>query len=625
MLQAKYLKMPRRLLVFGGLAITAGAWFFAGQPAAADWVPPLDYPPFCTTSQPGCFLPIEPSGISQLKLGSLGVSSLNLHNRPNTADNFDFYASVLGVGNNFINSTNGAPKYPLDVEGNVRIEPGGGAVPVGTALEVLPNGVDPDAGALVGWGSKYFSLWSSASNSSANNGIYNTDGGGVGVRTGNANLVNGLTVMGALVRYGGTAFVNNLSGSPTTQVNLSTQGQTGGQYSSLRGGYLNQATANYSTVIGGRSNQATGANSFVGGGQGNRAVGVYSSVVGGSSNQANGNRSFVGGGRSNIASALGTYSAVGGGQSNVASGAGAVVLGGQSNTASGASSAVLGGRSNIASGNYAAVLGGQSNTASGINSVVLGGQNNTVTTAYAAAGGRLMRVGSVGTFAWGNNRAEIAANTANSFIVQPDFGAGSGAVPSWGYAEGAMMIGTSTPFTAGYDVRLNVDGPIVIRGVTGALPQVGARLTAIDDAGRATWQMPPASPQTTYGGSVFYMRRQDQAGDPISCPAYWCDASNGAAGCAGTPGQPPAAQPTMTEKSGGFSNSVRVCYRDDKRVRAVMTTAECVLGCGGSENAPPNCPSGFTSVYSNYNQGGEYLLGNLIKTRVCLSTGYNTP
>ncbi len=597
--------MRLRFLTGVWLLLITGVWLLVSQPAIADWTPPADYPPFCTASQPGCFLSVNPSNASQLKLGSLGLSQdVNPPGLIPAGANVRFYSNALGVGAPFVSAPPTATldgSVSLDVDGDARIAPTvGTTVPVGTSLEVL--GVDAN-GARVAWGSKYFSLWERAQNSFSNNGIYNPDDGGVGVRTAGAGLVDGLTVKGALVRYGGTALVNTLTGSPTTQVNLSTQGQTGGSYSTALGGFSNRATADYS---------------FAGGGQSNRAIGIGSAVVGGSSNQANGDYSFVGGGRSNTASALGSNTAIGGGSLNTVSGTGAAVFGGRSNLAGGVGSVIVGGQSNTASGNYSTVWGGQSNTASGLYSTVIGGQNNTASAAHSLAGGRLMRVDGAQTFAWGNNRAEITANTAKSFIVQPDFGAGSGVVPDWGYAEGSLMIGTSTPFTAGYAMRLNVDGSMVVRGGN---PQTGARLTATSALGEAAWQLPAVPPpQNSYGGSVFYLRLANQAANPPNCPTNWCDASAGASGCGG-PGQSP-----MVIYDGPFTNKVRACYRADKRVRVIQFRVPCSQSCNPTEpDSAPVCPVNFSNVYSNHDDGGEYILGTLNKTRVCLSVDYDQP
>ena len=108
---------------------------------------------------------------------------------------------------------------------------------------------------------------------------------------------------------------------------------TSGLFSTVSGGFGNEAIGRFSTVAGGSQNTAFGGASTVGGGGLNFAGAGDATVAGGSGNQAIGLMATVGGGEFNIASE--TNSTVGGGQFNTASGLGATVPGGSGNEAGG--------------------------------------------------------------------------------------------------------------------------------------------------------------------------------------------------------------------------------------------------------------------------------------------------
>lgn len=66
-------------------------------------------------------------------------------------------------------------------------------------------------------------------------------------------------------------------------------------YTTVGGGYNNQATSGYATVSGGAENHADGLYSFVGGGWSNEATDAMATIPGGSDNEASGHISFAAG------------------------------------------------------------------------------------------------------------------------------------------------------------------------------------------------------------------------------------------------------------------------------------------------------------------------------------------
>ncbi|HEX7320746.1 MAG TPA: hypothetical protein VF399_10385, partial [bacterium] len=243
-------------------------------------------------------------------------------------------------------------------------------------------------------------------------------------------------------RWGLTRPGNTLYGNrDSTHVNLGFASTTGtnGQnyvYSTVGGGYLNNAGGQCATVAGGSVNVATGEcatvaggnvntagnyNATVSGGQGNIASGYIATVGGGKENRARGAYSVVsGGGGQDYAdsnSAIGDYSAVGGGRTNTASGYAATVGGGANDRATGNYSMVAGGAGNIASGSYSTVSGGIYNTASGHLSATGGGQNNTAADSFnCIGGGYLNRTAGKYTAILGGYADTITATGSYSYL-----------------------------------------------------------------------------------------------------------------------------------------------------------------------------------------------------------------
>ena len=143
--------------------------------------------------------------------------------------------------------------------------------------------------------------------------------------------------------YGTTP--NVIGGSANNRAAVSFVAQTiaggGDPSNNCRGGFAscgNVTGAGYTTIGGGFGNNATGGVSTIAGGQNNLASGGDTTIAGGVYNRAIGDWSTVGGGWNNVAGREpwdGDSSTVPGGQDNVASGAYSVASGGRNNTASG--------------------------------------------------------------------------------------------------------------------------------------------------------------------------------------------------------------------------------------------------------------------------------------------------
>jgi hypothetical protein len=187
--------------------------------------------------------------------------------------------------------------------------------------------------------------------------------------------------------------------------------------SAIGGGMGNVIESNceFSAIAGGNGNDIGSGVSygFIGGGLNNSCNGQFASVSGGSLNQASGNAAFVGGGNGSIA--LGDSSAIVGGEANSAFGKGAFVGGGvmaipdnpnrdHNNIANGMDSSIAGGSANTANGQFSAIPGGDRNTALGANSF---------------AAGHRARALQDGSFVWADaNEADFASSTPNQFAVR---------------------------------------------------------------------------------------------------------------------------------------------------------------------------------------------------------------
>lgn len=169
-------------------------------------------------------------------------------------------------------------------------------------------------------------------------------------------------------------------------------------YSSTGGfvaGSDNTISGQFSTVSGGYHNEAFSPGSAVTGGEENRTVGIYASIAGGFRNRTNAGSAFVAGGKENWAHA--TFGTINGGACNtvggasphscIAAGTAPVVTGGFGNLAEGEQSVVVGGRYNHAFGAFSSVGGGNGNLAAGTDSSVSGGRLNRATGSQSTVGG----------------------------------------------------------------------------------------------------------------------------------------------------------------------------------------------------------------------------------------------
>jgi len=193
---------------------------------------------------------------------------------------------------------------------------------------------------------------------------------------------NAARTRGATVGGGSDNSAGHENGGPPASV-----------YATVGGGRYNSALGSYSFVGGGGgsvpsdSNSAMGDYSVVAGGARNRAGAgfpyadedAYTTVGGGYDNQAVARGSTVGGGLHNQAGGSppgppdeGLYATVAGGEENRADSTGSTVGGGYGNTAGGTHATVGGGRQNEATGGYSTVPGGRSNRAAGYGSFAAG-------------------------------------------------------------------------------------------------------------------------------------------------------------------------------------------------------------------------------------------------------------
>lgn len=168
---------------------------------------------------------------------------------------------------------------------------------------------------------------------------------------------------------------------------------TDGDYPTIAGGTLNQASGNYSVIGGGTSNKVTAPSSTVGGGISNEANGDSSTVSGGYLNKiVLGVGANIAGGSQNTMNA--NFGTIGGGNSNVVNGSGGCVTGGHINTVNNPDGAILGGNLNIVNADYASVLGGKSNVADEKYSTVQGFEGiSKIVGQQVLANGKFLTVG----------------------------------------------------------------------------------------------------------------------------------------------------------------------------------------------------------------------------------------
>ncbi len=243
---------------------------------------------------------------------------------------------------------------------------------------------------------------------------------------------------------------NNLVASPHGVV-------MGGESNSI----LSSST--FGTIGGGFSNQTFQPYEFIGGGENNATSGAHAALVGGQFNSAQ-TGAFLGGGYSN--SAHGTYSVVAGGSINLADGANSFIGGGSDNTVSSnaAAAVIAGGFANSATGLHATISGGQSNT-SGEDCFVGGGAGNTADLDYSAVAGGLSNTATFGSFVGGgsNNIAQgggssVTGGQVNQALAPLATVGGGIANKASGYA--AVVAGGEGNIAAGaYSVVCGGGGP----------------------------------------------------------------------------------------------------------------------------------------------------------------------
>lgn len=215
-----------------------------------------------------------------------------------------------------------------------------------------------------------------------------------------------------------------------------------GKFSTVPGGYANEALNGWATVAGGGENTATATHATVGGGYANRASGTGAFVGGGTTNRIFASYGTIGGGANNWVATVGggDYATIGGGTDNgsyasygtIGGGGGnrigssawwgtiggggtnyiaanahySTVGGGHANTIALDSelATISGGESNLAAGTYAVVGGGWWNQAGGYTATVSGGATNTASDHWATVGG-----------GWGNTAAGRAATVPGGY------------------------------------------------------------------------------------------------------------------------------------------------------------------------------------------------------------------
>jgi hypothetical protein len=250
-----------------------------------------------------------------------------------------------------------------------------------------------------------------------------------------ANRISGCSYSGIInnVSYdlGYTTLESSVPFNYTSYQNLinTTTATNGCNFSTIGGGFSNNALGDCATIGGGKYNSGLGTFSFIGGGNTNTASSTYSSVVGGTQNNASssnsiviggisntssGNGSFIGSGNSNVAS--GSYAVVGGGVCNSSTNNSSSVLGGRNNTASGSFSAIVGGCFNTASGNCSSVVGGVCNALSGNCSSIVGGFRNSASSCYSfVGGGRYNLASGISSFV-GGGTCNVASGLSSSVV-----------------------------------------------------------------------------------------------------------------------------------------------------------------------------------------------------------------
>jgi hypothetical protein len=304
------------------------------------------------------------------------------------------------------------------------------------------------------------------------------------VTTGKATIGPGHTNAGV---YGFVAGQNNATGGNYSTVGGGYDNTASIDGSTVGGGVSNTASGTFSTVGGGGANVASGQHSTVAGGNVNLASGLYSTVSGGEYDTASGDNSCIGGGLYNVAS--GNNSTVGGGFHNRARGLYSVVSGGggpipaDSNAAIGDWSAIGGGRLNTASADNATVGGGAENTASNSYATVPGGYKNTATGHYSFAAGHRAKANHHGAFVWADQtNADFASTGTDQFLIRASGGVGIGTTNP-GYSldvQGTVGIDIGSYFNSN---ALTIDVPANQAGLISRIAKGGSVINVVDKDG----------------------------------------------------------------------------------------------------------------------------------------------
>lgn len=179
-----------------------------------------------------------------------------------------------------------------------------------------------------------------------------------------------------------------------------------GLWTTVGGGFRNQANGLQSATIAGGFANISGANSStVGGGAGNQAAGDFSTIAGGYANLNLGEGGFIGGGGSDGINFSG----------NTVEGAVSVVVGGMANDNLGDYAVIVGGIGNTNFGEVASIGGGLANSIQpdAACAVISDGSNNIAAGVFSFAAGQQAQALHPGAFVWADLQNAPFASTAN--------------------------------------------------------------------------------------------------------------------------------------------------------------------------------------------------------------------